>query len=104
MFYLAKYENSSNLKPMVNEADSVEQVLEWYICAGVEETCGDVPFAMAPAEKAVVPKPAASVLSALVKKPAEPAPVRQATTGLAQATLNATQNAKDLCASIDSLD
>lgn len=104
MFYLAKYENSSNLKPMVNEADSVEQVLEWYICAGVEETCGDVPFAMAPAEKAVVPKPAASVLSALVKKPAEPTPVRQATTGLAQATLNATQNAKDLCASIDSLD
>lgn len=67
MFYLAKYENSSNLKPMVNEADSVEQVLEWYICAGVEETCGDVPFAMAPAEKAIVPKPAASVLSALVK-------------------------------------
>ena len=46
MFYLAKYENSSNLKPMVNEADSVEQVLEWYICAGVEETCGDVPLAM----------------------------------------------------------
>lgn len=69
----------------------MEQILEWYLCAGVDETCGDRPFAEPPAAEA---GPVSVVGLA----------VRQATTGLAQAVGSACQNAKDICARAGTLE
>ena len=55
---------------------TLSQILEWYVCAGVDETCGDVPFALPPK---VEDKPI----------PIVGLGVRQATSGLAQAVSSA---------------
>ncbi len=65
---------------------NVKQILEWYMDAGVDETFGSVPFGLE--------KPVENVVTA----------VRQATTELAQASVTARQNARDICMKIDNLD
>lgn len=81
----------------MNEELDLKQIIEWYITAGVEETAGDVPFAPPPAAAQPVPvRPAGS------PKPSDSG--RQATTVLAQATIDAGNNARDLCKSINNLD
>lgn len=80
----------------MNELKSVQEILEWYICAGVDEICGDVPFETAP--KAAPPKAVA------VMPQKTEAPVRRATTELAQATVTACQNARDICAKVQTLE
>lgn len=85
----------------MNEDMNLKALLEWYIAAGVEETAGAVPFAQerpeekSPAPVLRAPRPAAAAFSA---------PARQATTALAQATVDACQNARELCKQIDNLD
>ena len=68
-----------------------EQILEWYLCAGVDETCGESPF---------MPPPSASGQTT----PAAVSALRRATTGLAQAVNSACRSAKDLCAGINTLE
>ncbi len=82
----------------MNEELNLKQLIEWYITAGVEETAGEVPFA---------PPPAAEVKVAPVRSMAAPRPSesgRQVTTALAQATIDAGKNARELCKTIDNLD
>lgn len=70
----------------MNENMNIKQILEWYTDAGVDETCGGVPFGLdKPVENVSVPP-------------------RQATTELAQASVTARQNARDICMKIDNLD
>ncbi len=87
---------------MSNDTENLARILEWYIGAGVEETCGDEPMTLGAAPVSVSLKPQINLRAAVSAAPA--APVRQATTPLAQATGNACQNAKDLCASINSME
>lgn len=84
----------------MNEDMNVKALLEWYIAAGVDETAGAVPFALeVPEEKKTAP-----ILSVSRQAPQVLSPVRQATTALAQATVDACQNARELCKQIDNLD
>ena len=76
----------------MNEDLGIKEILEWYLTAGVDETCGEVPFALA--------EPAA--VSAAVR-PAENS-ARPATTELAQATINACQSARELCQKAETLE
>lgn len=85
---------------MMTTQGSIKEVLDWYLSAGVDVTCGDEPFGLSDAK---------TVQSFSLKAPlpvmAKAAPsVRPATTSLAQATNSACQNAKDLCASINTLE
>lgn len=83
---------------MENEL-SLKEILEWYVTAGVDETFGDVPFGL---EK---PQPKADLHPQTVSSQrTEASSVRQATTDLAQATVNACRNAKDICADVQTLD
>ncbi len=74
----------------MNKELSLQEILEWYLCAGVDETCGNEAFAQIPESPA--PRQAAGLS------------VRQATTGLAQATGSACQNAREICARASTLE
>ena len=78
---------------MMTENMDVRQILEWYLCAGVDETCGDVAFVPAPQGRAL-PKVEQPVSSTM----------RPATTGLAQNTGGACQSANDTCNSAATLE
>lgn len=82
----------------MNDEQNLKQLLEWYIAAGVDETAGDIPFAPPPVAevKSVVHKPSVSL------RPADSG--RQATTALAQATIDAGKNARELCQAINNLE
>lgn len=69
---------------------NAKDILEWYLCAGVDETCGDIPF----------------VLQSDAKKNIDTSVhnLRPAMTGLAQNTGGACQNANDICARVQSLE
>ena len=83
---------------IMSEELNLKQLIEWYIAAGVEETAGDVPFAPPPASSAK-PSAAIPVASAQTSESG-----RRVTTALAQATIDAGNNARDLCKSIDNLE
>ncbi len=68
----------------MNSLEDVKNLLEWYIDAGVSETCGDVCFQ--------------------AFQPQVQVPLRQATTDLSQNKIASTQNARELCAKAESLD
>lgn len=76
---------------MEEQTLTLPEILEWYLCAGVDETCGDVPFASLPPEEKK-------------KVPVVGLGVRQATSNLAQAVNSACQNAKEICADITTLE
>lgn len=85
----------------MNEDLGIKEILEWYLTAGVDETCGEVPFALAePAKK--MPRIVPAAVSAAVR-PAENS-ARPATTELAQATINACQSARELCQKAETLE
>ena len=79
---------------------NIRQILEWYVTAGVDETFGEVPFGLeAPKPKVVEPpKPMLTTRAEDSTKP------RAATTDLAQATISACKNARDICSEVSSLD
>lgn len=81
--------------------NSVEQILDWYLVAGVEETCGEKVFALDEKKPAIGLKQGAPLFP---KPQAREASPRQATTELAQATSNACRNARDICAEVQSLE
>lgn len=86
---------------------SAKALLEWYILAGVEETAGEMPFALEKAEEKIVasapaaaPHPASGgVFSSVLSSSG-----RKATTALAQATVDAGRNARELCGKVDTLE
>ena len=82
----------------MNEDLGIKEILEWYLTAGVDETCGEVPFALAEPAKEM-PRIVPAAVSAAVR-PAENS-ARPATTELAQATINACQSARELCQKAD---
>jgi len=84
---------------MMTETNSLQEILEWYICAGVDEICAEEPFFNMPKQVPAVPH-----VSAAQEKAAVDVPVRHATTELAQATQSAFQNARDICSRVTSLD
>lgn len=85
----------------MNEDMNLKVLLEWYLTAGVEETAGEMPFALeTPEEKIIRPIPTLVQPSLAMSS----TPVgRQATTVLAQATVEACQNARELCKQINNL-
>lgn len=80
----------------------IRQILEWYITAGVDETCGSQPWDKVPEKVVSVANPVS------VRQPlTQSAPndnVRPATTELAQDTLTACQNARELSMKTETLD
>ena len=83
----------------MNENLGIKEILDWYITAGVDEICGEVPFALAEPEQEVrKPLPVAAVAA----RPAESS-ARPATTELAQATISACQSARELCMKAETL-
>lgn len=85
----------------MNEDLGIKEILEWYLTAGVDETCGEVPFALAEPAKEM-PRIVPAAVSAGVR-PAENS-ARPATTELAQATINACQSARELCQKAETLE
>jgi len=85
----------------MNEDLGIKEILEWYLTAGVDETCGEVPFALAEPAKEM-PRIVPAAVSAAVR-PAENS-ARPATTELAQATINACQSARELCQKAETLE
>lgn len=85
----------------MNEDLGIKEILEWYLTAGVDETCGEVSFALAEPAKEM-PRIVPAAVSAAVR-PAENS-ARPATTELAQATINACQSARELCQKAETLE
>lgn len=77
---------------------NTKQLLEWYITAGVDVTCGEKPWEMLGVSVPV------KVLSSTPIVPASEAVSRPATTKLAQATVAACRNARQLSTKADTLD
>lgn len=84
----------------MNENLSIKEILEWYVTAGVDEICGDVPFALVEPEREAK-RPVIPVASAT--RPSENN-LRPAMTELAQATVNACQSARELCLKAETLE
>lgn len=80
----------------MSENLNVKEILEWYLTAGVDETCGEVPFASVDISSEIQKNVKTTVLSEVPLQSAEAKP-RLATTELAQATVTACQNARELC-------
>ena len=89
MFYLAKYSKLANFKLMITEEMNTKDILEWYLQAGVEETCGNVAFNIYAKEN----KPVSSEIT-----------MRPAISKLAQNTGGAYKNAVDMCDNAKSLE
>lgn len=86
---------------MNEENLSVTYLLDWYLTAGVDETLGDEPFV---AEKTVV-ETAPKIAPKLPPKPlTTESDERKAITELAQATIDACKNARELCSNAQSID
>ena len=85
----------------MNEDLGIKEIFEWYLTAGVDETCGEVPFALVEPAKEM-PRIVPAAVSAAVR-PAENS-ARPATTELAQATINACQSARELCQKAETLE
>lgn len=97
MITLAKKSFSTTNIGMENEID-IKSLLEFYILAGVDETADTQPFTLNCAPQQIKP---ATEKNILPKASPEP---RKATTDLAQATVSACRNAKDICEQAQSLE
>lgn len=89
---------------MNSECLDVKYMLEWYLTAGVDETLGEVPFA-AQTEKhqeRTVPEVVKKIQEKSLLQPQEDE--RRAITALAQATIDACKNAREMCAGAKTLD
>ena len=79
---------------------SIREILEWYVTAGVDETFGEVPFGL----EAPKPKAEPAPRPALTTRAEDSVAPRAATTDLAQATISACKNARELCAEAQTLE
>ena len=88
----------------MSESLNVREILEWYLTAGVDETCGDVPFALQKdvQPQKIAPMPVAQSSAPTIEQKTNDAP-RLATTELAQATVSACQNARELCSKAETI-
>ncbi len=87
---------------MTEKILDAKEILEWYLLAGVDETCGEIPFASSKQEKEMlrpISKQADNKVAAATITARRPA-----TTGLAQDTSGAFQNAQEICAKAESLE
>lgn len=84
---------------MIDGTD-IERLLEWYITAGVDEICGVEPWEKIEAKR-TENVPVVAVKAAPFSCQDEPRP---ATTELAQATVAACQNARQICGKSETLD
>lgn len=82
----------------MTENMDTKQLLEWYITAGVDVTCGEKPW------ETMSVSVAAKVLPSAPTAPASQEVSRPATTELAQATVAACQNARQLSTKADTLE
>ncbi len=69
----------------MTEMTDAKQILEWYLEAGVDETCGEEPY-----------KPEVKASIGIKAAPAVPV-LRQATTDLAQETQSAVKSSREIC-------
>ena len=84
----------------MTEQMNVKELLEWYITAGVDVTCGNQPW-----ENVTVKTPEIKVSPVpLAATSVQTENVRPAITELAQATVVACQNARQRCAKVDTLE
>ena len=84
----------------MTEQMNVKELLEWYITAGVDVTCGSQPW-----ENVTVKTPEIKVSPVpLAATSVQTENVRPAITELAQATVVACQNARQRCAKVDTLE
>lgn len=84
----------------MTEQMNVKELLEWYITAGVDVTCGSQPW-----ENVTVKTPEIKVSPVpLAAASVQTENVRPAITELAQATVVACQNARQRCAKVDTLE
>ncbi len=107
MIILAKKQIWFSLWGMTEDNLSIKDILEWYIAAGVEETAGSEPFALAKEienRPRPVPRAAESVVRPAVAAASAESDERRAITELAQATINACKNARELCNSAQNLE
>ena len=77
---------------MIEKEVNIRDILEYYTLAGVDETTGAIPFGLEIAE---------NVSKTEVNSEAS---LRKATTGLAQATVDAVKVARDICEKVSSLE
>lgn len=82
---------------MMRKVSEAKEILEWYMLAGVEETCGEEPFAFFSQERVITHQ-----VSKQEKAKIEI--TRPATTGLAQDTSGAFQSAQEICAKAENLE
>ena len=80
-----------------------KQILEWYISAGVDAVCGDVPGLNKADDKSAKRAPVAQSAEIYYQMP-NGTDTRPATTELAQATVAACQSARQLCEKAETLD
>lgn len=97
---MTKRKKCATKENMINEDLDIRQILEWYIAAGVDAVCGDEPWQKC--EKTHLTPPAPQPQTVNVAQKVEDA--RPATTELAQATVAACQNARQICAKVETLD
>lgn len=94
---MTKRKKCAKSNSVMTEKMNVRQILEWYIDAGVDAVCGEDPWQevnpASPANYSVLPK----------EKVSDSQMIRPATTSLAQATSSACQNARQICASVETL-
>ena len=81
---------------MMNGEGSIKEILEWYISAGVDVTCGEEPYC--------IEQKASDKFSRQEDLSPKTEPIRQATTNLAQVTGAACQNAKNICSAAKTLE
>ncbi len=81
----------------MTKVSDIKEILEWYLLAGVEETCGEEAFVSCDTKKEIKTSPGK-------KEEVKAAPARPATTGLAQDTSGAFQSAQEICAKAESLE
>lgn len=89
MFYLAKYNKLANFKLMIAEQMNIKDILDWYLLAGVDETCGNVAFNIAVKDE---------------KSTITETSLRPAISKLAQHTGGAYKTAVDICEKVSSLE
>ena len=77
---------------MMKDNMNIKDILEWYIWAGVDETCGEIPLSLVSDKKTIL-----SVVQDEVK-------VRPVISSLAQSTNGACQSAMDICEKVVSLE
>ena len=82
---------------MIKKVSEAKEILEWYMLAGVEETCGDIPFASIKEEKEIF-------TPILQRESNNGAERRFAMIGYAQDTSGAFQSAQEICAKAESLE